>query len=257
MRTHTQTINVVVCFGVLGAGWITTDNVLADTYGVFISQTRTINGSAGADDGSRPISDSDSDVASDFGPFNEGASASAEILDIALGTGGGTQDSTILFSGLSASGSAFATAESFEFNGFADGSGATRFVAEFVLTEEAGYSLVGEISAFDSGLTFFSLRDAAIEIFGVSVNGPATTLPINESGILPPGTYMLEIESLGTAFADSFTSEFAFANFELDFNLELGSTVPAVGTGGVIVMIGLILCTATLVIVVPRRTARR
>ena len=185
-----------------------------------VAQTRRITGFAFADD-ENGNSDSDSDSAEplDFGPFNAGAAAQAEVPE-ALGTGGGTQDSEILDEAINLSGSAFATGESFEFLGFADGSGSSTADIDFLLTAESDYALQGQINAFDSGLAELSLRDSGVEIFGVIASGPAEQINVDESGTLSAGSYTLLCRAEGSAFGSGFGSEFAFAEFfEVAFQL--------------------------------------
>ena len=102
------------------------------------AQTRSVSGSASAQDLSGSASDSNSDQALDFTPFVSGVSAAATLND-AEGTGGGIQDSEIQADAIVASGSTSATAESFEEEGRADGSGSSIMIVDFTLLAQANY----------------------------------------------------------------------------------------------------------------------
>ncbi len=187
-----------------------------------LTQDRTISAFASADDFLLKEFDSDSDsaMAPDAGPFNTGASAQAEV-STALGTGGGTQDSTILIDGINASGSAFATGESFDFDGSAEGSGQSECKITFSVGADSTFTLTGEISATDNGIAEVALVNLSTGlVFDAFAFGPAEVVPINESGPLPSGNYELRFRAEGSAFGSGFSSEFAFAEyFEMQFRV--------------------------------------
>ncbi len=182
------------------------------------SQTRTVSGSAFAEDPSGSTSDSDSDQAPDFGVLDTGVSAQAEVPG-ALGAGGATQNSAFLAYSIVAQGSAFANGEGYDFDGYGDGSGASRMSTTFTLTAESDYSLTGSIGAFDNGFSLVSLRNATVEIFGAFASGPAEEIPLDTAGTLPPGEYTLELEAEGNASGDLFTYSYAFAEYTATFQI--------------------------------------
>jgi hypothetical protein len=191
-----------------------------------ITQIRTVSGSASASDEINGfVSDSDFDQATDFALFVEGAAAQASV-DGALGSGGGTQNSVINADSIVASGSHFANGEGYEFNAFGDGSGSSVVRVTFDVPVPADYSLTGFIEAFDSGDSFLTLTGPGnVLLESYFVNGPATTLPINSSGALAAGLYMLEIETSGSAFGDLYF--FDFSSGAYDITLQLTSAVPS------------------------------
>ena len=182
-------------------------------------QTRSISGFAFAvSEFEGPINDSASDAAPGFGPFIGAAAADASV-EGAIGSGGGQQSSTILDDRISAVGSMFATAESFEFLTSADGSALNRMSVTFDVTETTTYDLTGVIQAFDQGLAEVSLREGAVEIFGALIEGTATVLPIDESGTLQPGPHTLELRLEASVFGSDFFSEYASAEFDVELRL--------------------------------------
>jgi len=192
------------------------------------AQTRSVSGSASAQDPGGPVSDSNSDQATDFTPFVSAVSATATLND-AEGTGGGIQNSEIQDDAIVASGSTSATAESFEEEGRADGSGSSIVVVEFTLLTQASYTLQGELSAFDNGSAELVLRNSAGDIFRDDATG---TIVIDDAGTLPAGPYTLEINASGNASADfPFAAEFAFAEYDITLQFTVAA-VPAVGPVG-------------------------
>ena len=192
------------------------------------AQTRSVSGSASAQDPGGPVSDSNSDQATDFTPFASAVSASATLND-AEGTGGGIQDSEIQDDAIVASGSASATAESFEEEGVADGSGSSIVVVDFTLLTQANYTLQGELSAFDNGSAELALRNSSGDIFRDDATG---TIQIDEAGTLPAGPYTLEVNANGSASADfPFAAEFAFAEYDVTLQFSIAA-VPAVSSAG-------------------------
>lgn len=178
------------------------------------SQARTVSGSASASDDSTNDSDSDSDLAPDFAPFQSAVSGNASVPN-ALGTGGGQQDSTITETSIVATGSAFATAEAFDFDGVADGSGSSSLSVTFSVPTEAQFSLRGMVAAFDSGNVEVRLSDQSSTLASFSSSGIET--PFDQTLTLPSGSYTLVADASGSTFADSFGSDFAFAEYDVTF----------------------------------------
>ncbi len=192
------------------------------------AQTRSVSGAAFAQDQGGSLSDADSDQATDFTPFVSLVSAGA-TLSGAEGTGGGIQNSEIRDDAIVATGSASATAESFDDDGVADGSGSSILLVDFTLLTQASYTLQGEISASDSGSARLILRDSSGEIFREDATG---TIFINDAGTLPAGPYTLEINASGSGFADfSFPGEFAQAEYDVTLQFAV-TAVPALGPAG-------------------------
>jgi hypothetical protein len=192
-------------------------------------QTRSISSSAFAQDLGGPLSDSNSDQAADFTP-TMGLVSSIASLDGAEGTGGGIQDSEIRDDAIVASGSASATAESFDDDGVADGSGSSIVEVDFTLLTGASFTLQGEISAFDNGSAQLILRDSSGEIFREDAS--SDTIVLAEAGTLPAGQYTLEVNASGSASADfPFDAEFAFSEYDVTLQFSVAA-VPAVGPMG-------------------------
>jgi hypothetical protein len=184
-----------------------------------ISQTRSITGNAYAEDAfGDGVNDSDSDSALDLGPYT-GAAAADATVDGAIGSGGGQQTSTILGHGIVAEGSMFSNAETWEFGASADASAVNRMQVSFQVTTETDYLLQGQLGAFDQAIAELSLRDGTQAIFETIIFGPATMLPIDESGTLSPGEYSLEIRLEGNVFGSDFYPDYSSGEFEVSFLL--------------------------------------
>ncbi len=97
-----------------------------------VSQVRTVSGFTTATDLDDDVTDSDSEASADYAPFVVGAAANAFVSD-ALGSGGGTQDSTVLGSTITAEGSCFANGEGYSFDGIGTGFGSSSFSYTFDL----------------------------------------------------------------------------------------------------------------------------
>ncbi len=199
------------------------ESALAATF-TPVAQTRTVSGSAYAQDLDGTANDADSDSAADFGPFDSAVSAQATVAN-ALGSGGGIQSSTILGTSLNASGSSFANGESYDFDSYGEGSGTSYLSVTFAVSAETDYTLTGEIAAFDGGSTELTLRDGlGALIFSESASGPSDMIPIDDAGPMAAGQYTLEIDSGGSAFGDLFS--FGYASTEYDVALRIGSSGP-------------------------------
>ena len=224
MRTRTVTLAFLslVPFGSTALADVTTP----------VSQTRSVSGTASATDLSGNDSDSASDQAVDFAPFASGAAANASVPD-ALGAGGGTLDSTLLGSTISAFGTSFANGEGYSPDGFGSGSGSSTFSYTFDLNQASNYSLSGYVEAFDNGSASMSLKQGGTTIFSASAFGEQVF--IGESGLLAAGQYTLEASTSGSAFGDELFFDYASGAYDLTLFFE-GSAPPAVtdvtpGTG--------------------------
>lgn len=193
---------------------------LADVI-VPVSQNRSVAGTASATDEFDFDSDSDSDVAVGFGPFVEGAAATAIVSD-ALGSGGGTQNSEIGGSIISAIGSSFANGEGYTFEAFGDGSGSSSFSVTFDVLVDSSYTLTGYVEAFDNGSTSMSLMKGAATLFSEFGSGGQTL--INESGVLAAGQHTLNADTGGSAFGGG--GFFDYASGAYDITLTLTPSVP-------------------------------
>lgn len=186
-----------------------------------VSQNRSVAGSADAVDATDSDFGSASESAPDFAPFSEGAAYTASVFD-ALGSGGGTQTSTIGGSSIQATGSSFANGEGYSFEGFGGGSGSSIFSVTFDVTSTSSYTLSGYVEAYDNGGASMSLLQDATTLFSEGAFGGPT--PINESGTLAPGRYTLNASTSGSASAGGFEFDYASGAFDLD--LSLTPTVP-------------------------------
>ena len=204
-----------------------------------VAQSRSVSADAFAQDLGGPLSDTDSDQATDFAPFVRSIFASAEVSG-ALGTGDAIQNSVIGSDSIVASGQSSATGESFEEDGVANGSGSSAMVVDFKLASVSDYTLVGQLTAFDEGSALVILRDSSGVIFSESADGET---PISESGRLLAGEYSLELRADGSAFADfPFASEFAFAEFDVTLQFAALPPVPTLGRSGFAILVFLLAC---------------
>lgn len=183
-----------------------------------VSQTRTVTGFAAVDDKKDSAADGDEDMALDLLPFAGNAAAQADLPD-GTASGGGEQSSSISSSMITASGSAFATAESFNFGVFADASGDSEVLFTFTITEEVSYIFSGMIAGFDFGSSEVAIRKDGIVVTDYFAFGPASKVFIAESGVLEPGSYEFTASASGSAFGADFSSEFAFAEYEVALSL--------------------------------------
>lgn len=207
-----------MCLLVLASA-IAVDLAVAADLIVPSTQTRSISGSAYAEDfSSGPFDDQQSDAAVDFSPFSTARSADAQA-DTAIGSGGGQQTSSILPDRILATGSTFASAETWEFGATADASALNLVRVDFQLTADSSFTLQGELAAFDSAISEISLRENGIEIFGAIIFGPATTAPIDESGSLAAGSYQLEIRTEGSVFGSDFDPAYSSGSFDVAFQV--------------------------------------
>ena len=209
----------ILFVGIVGPGAMT---ALADSSPepllLPISQTRIVSGGGYAMDANGEDQDGDFETAPDFGPFVSAKSGNASV-DGAQGTGGAQQNSEILDDGITATGSAFATAESYEFDAVAEGGGGSTVLVDFAITAPVQYTLSGTIGAFDNGSTYLILSRENTEVFSEFAFGPAQEVPIQSGGVLPAGTYQLEIHADGSAYADGFLFDYAFAEYNISFGL--------------------------------------
>lgn len=188
-----------------------------------VSQQREVFGDAYAEDASGSVEDGGFEEAVDFAPFVEAAHGSA-TLDGGLGSGGGSQSSTISGVAVSVSGACFATAEVWEFDTSANGAGRSLFDFTFELGEEATFTIDGMLAAYDSGGVTFSFTGPAGDV--VDVLEPSNDeVSFTESGVLAPGQYRLYALTTGSAYGDGGFSDYAFGEFSFDFEID-GSAVP-------------------------------
>ncbi len=181
------------------------------------SQVRQVTCSAetGDSNGSQNLQDDQS--ASDFAAFN-GAVAETLSPSEALGSGGGTQTSTINAVSMTATGSAFANAEAYEFEWFATADGRSEFDVTFSVSAEVNYDVSGMIAAFDNGGASVSLTDLGGNV--IFSEGASGETPISDQGTLSFGSYRLRIVAGGSCYADDgFQLDYAFAEYDIAFTV--------------------------------------
>ena len=186
-----------------------------------ISQNRVVSGDAGVNDfyGGTSQTDSDSDSAPDFGPFNEAASASLSPGN-ALGSGGGIQNSEILATSVVASGSSFANAESYDFDWEADAGGLSDLELVFTLTRKSSFTITGDIAAFDNGSASVYITTIQGTILaGEFAAGPSEMIAVNLSGTLDPGDYRFRARASGSCYASGFYFDYASSEYDVAFEL--------------------------------------
>lgn len=194
-----------------------------------ISQTRQVSGSGEVADnfGGESFDDSHSASAPDFLAFQEGASVNVGP-DQGLGSGGGTQDSSLDAFAMVATGSAFANAESYEFDWYASADGLSEFDVTFELTEEVDYTLTGMTAAYDNGQVVVELRTGAGAI--VFSTGGGGEIPFQASGTLASGLYELQARADGSCFASDFEFDYAFAEYDVTFTVGVTTSSPVPAT---------------------------
>lgn len=183
------------------------------------AQSRLVQCTAYAEDFNGPGDDSDGQSAADFGPFDAAVNANVD-LGTALGDGGATLSSQIGPNAISASGGFFGTAESYDFGAFASGTGGVDFSVSFDLAEPSAYRLSGYLGAFDNG-------SVSVELSGVHSEfafGPSEQVDVEQSGMLPAGSYTLTIDGSGNA--DAFDFGFDYGSGEYDITLVVGASGP-------------------------------
>lgn len=216
MRSRTCALSCL-SFLLFGSG------TLADVL-VPVEQSRSVSGSAFADDASGSMSDSESDQATDFTPFVSAAGVTV-FVDNALGSGGGSQNSAILPHRIVAAGSAFANGEGYSFDAFGSGSGSSSFSVTFDVLLPSTYSLTGYVEAFDNGGTSISLRLGASTIFGAGAGNEQVF--INDAGVLMPGRYTLSAGSSGSAGGGAGFFDYASGAYDVTLDLTcIGSPYP-------------------------------
>jgi len=184
-----------------------------------VSQNRTVAGEVSVDDIVNYFTDSEQFDAPDYGPFDEAASGYVDVGD-AFGSAGGWQESELTGSTVRARGSAFANSESYDFIWLSESNGWSELAYEFTLTAPSDYVAQGVVAAFDNGIATFFIRDLnATYVTGETAFGPAETIDIDETGTLPAGDYELVVRATGSCLASGFDLDYAFAEFELDFQL--------------------------------------
>ena len=181
------------------------------------AQDRSVSGTAILS-GAETLSDSVSDSATDFLPFN---AAESVTLDngLALGSAGGELDTAIAGSTITATGSTFVNGESYDTSWSGRAFAETRAIYQFTLTAKATYTILGEITALDHGDGVLTLDGSGGQIAAVSsINGPGI-YPVDLAGVLEPGDYRFSVSALGSAFGENLAFDFGFAEFEATFQL--------------------------------------
>jgi|GEM_PF-1856735 len=183
-----------------------------------VSQDRYVSGSADADDFVTFLSDDDSEAAVDFSPFIGAAAASLNHSDF-FAQAGGTQDSEIGGSSISATGSHFANSEVYESPWLAESLGISEMTVTFDLTAPSSFSLTGMVSSNDFGISDVSLRDSSNTYLGGSTSIGNESFPVNDQGFLASGQYTLRARTHGDTVTNSFGFDYASGNFEVDLSL--------------------------------------
>jgi len=206
------------------------DTAFATDLIVPISQDRNIVGTAYASDYDGTYEDSADDSATDFGAFDSGAAADV-ILDGAIGSGGGSQQSAILPNGLTAVASQFANGECWEFGYAAGGTSINRFDVTFDLSADAEYSLTGGLGRFDSGYTTLEFSGPGGLIIEITPDRNMFE-PFAESGTVPAGRYRLFVVSSGLADGFDFESDYASGEFDVTLMFQTPTSVPDLAGSG-------------------------
>ena len=201
-----------------------------------VSQARSVSGSANAYDEQDFASDSDSDQADNFLPFNAGASAQANVFS-GTGSGGGSQTSSFTNQLISAKGSAFAVGDGWDFSGGGGGSGSSQFQMTFDLAVETPYTLTGTLGGFDNGGSSLSFARDGNVIFSDNASGVSDLHNFSDSGTLLPGRYTLTCSAGASANGGFGFTDYGSAEYCADLQLIAGAPVPSMGEYGVLALL--------------------
>lgn len=189
-----------------------------------VSQERSVEGSAHAEDDDGSQDDGGFDESTDFAPFSAAESGNASTPD-AYASGGASQASSIGAGGIDASGSSFANAEAYDFDGFGDAFGESTFDVTFEVDETSSFTIDVLLAMYDNGYVEFSFTGPdgpVVEVF-TKFNDEVTAF---ETGTLAPGTYRVQARTSSSAFGDAFFFDYGFGEFMIDLDVE---PVPVTG----------------------------
>jgi len=193
-----------------------------------VSQDRWVYGYASIDTMEGSIYGVDSDTASGFDHFQEGAGVTIETWH-ALSSGSATQNSDILPAELRAYGSAAANSETYEYDVFADSYGQSRYDVVFDLADTVVYRMTGMLEAYDNGDTYIQLKKGTLTIVDFYASYNETT-PVSVEDTLYPGQYRLFMNAYASAFADGAGYfSYGFSSFDIRFQVATSTGIP---TGG-------------------------
>ena len=197
------------------------------------SQNRVLSANASAADNSDSGTDTDGSAAADFGPFDDAVAASV-LLSGAIGSGGGSQTSSIHPEMITAAGTHFANGEGWESGAWGDGYGSSRCQVFFDLTEDTDYTLEGWVEEFDSGSSYVRLVGPSGTVH--SLFPPHNdTLVFAESGVLLAGSYELDVRTSGSAFGANFFADYASGAYDVTFTIPTATASPTVAAAGNVV----------------------
>lgn len=144
------------------------------------------------------------------------------------------QTSNILSNGMTAFGTAAGSAYGLDLDGLATASASSRFDLQFRVLEDAAYTLTGTLTEFDHGTTTLTLsEDSGTGLLFFFVP-PNSTVPINETGVLPEGTYRIVAQTYINLFGDLFFTDYGSGSFSFEFDFGSVSAAPddVVADGG-------------------------
>ncbi len=167
----------------------------------YLSQDRWISADTGT--GGTPVSKS----ATDFEPFDEKVTTNYSYA---------TQVSTLSPWLMHVNAKAFGQ----KYNGWC-GSGASNVSVTFVVTEPTPWKLAGSISVSCSGSASWSLTGPGVNLGAFIPNPNLGVLPVNGSGVLDPGTYVIK------AFAETGCHQFCAGYMSCNFNFFVGDPCEA------------------------------
>ena len=182
-----------------------------------IGQDRHVGAEALADSSGTVISDTDTDAATNFGPFI--AAVHAQVDQSGLSEGGGSQNSFLLPDSFVGSGSSFATANSTcdSWNHLAEG--ASEAAIDFQLAQETSFHIWGQLEGHGLGFGAWQLSDDQ----GLFIDGFSTVQdgisPIDSSGVLPIGSYRIAFRAVSGAASSGCDLSSASAAYDLHFDL--------------------------------------
>ncbi|MBZ0268013.1 T9SS type A sorting domain-containing protein [bacterium] len=142
--------------------------------------------------------DSDSQASNTIGAFSALAIADTMVTSV-LGSSSSQQTSDLFLSGFAGTGSFTTTTDVTDPEGFADVFGRSVFNGYFDLDTPTSYTLTGFVTNGGNGTS------AAMYLYGP--NGPivnvqalsGTTIPVDETGMLAPGSYLVSVSAAGNA----------------------------------------------------------
>ncbi|NNM32460.1 MAG: hypothetical protein HKO53_05315 [Gemmatimonadetes bacterium] len=189
-----------------------------------VSQTRLVSASAGAYDELANVNDSDSAQAPNNDPFNDGAAASAD-LDLSSASGSAYQTSALTAVAITANGGVGMYAEGYDFSAGGDAAGDSDMTWILRPTETLAYIVSGDLEAFDSGYTSFSMWSTGPgwDFYFDADNQQSV---VAGSGFLEAGVeYTIRARSAGSVFGDGFSAGYASGAYDVAMTL---TTVTAV-----------------------------